>query len=177
MAVPSYSELLARQGVESFEMEQTIQQHQLMDLSICLDTWEMLANSLEMKDFDIASIRRLGSMEEQKLRMFECWKQRCGSKATYEVLTRALLRIKRTDLAEKVVSMRLSLREVHTPSPKKPSHACSISPSSMVATSTIELAQIPQQETHSHKIVPTNVPQVVNKIVPTLQELEIEFMN
>ena len=34
MAVPRYSELLARKGVESPEMEQTIQKSQLMELSV-----------------------------------------------------------------------------------------------------------------------------------------------
>ena len=114
MAVPSYDELLRRYGVDNIEMEETIKKRQLIEFSINLDTWEMLANSLEMEDSDIASIRRQRSMEEQKLGMLECWKQRCGSRATYEVLAKALLRIKRTDLAEKVMTMRLSVREVHT---------------------------------------------------------------
>ena len=44
-------------------------------------------------------------MDEQKIRMLDCWKQRRGSMATYEAMARTLLTIGRIDLAEKVISL------------------------------------------------------------------------
>ena len=187
MAVPSYDELLRIHGMDSIEMEETIQKHQLMDFSINLDTWEMLANSLEMEDSDIASIRRQGSMEEQKLRLLECWKQRCGSRATYEVLAKALLRIKRTDLAEKVMTMRLSVREIHTSagatnegrsstplSPASSSGVEDMSPSSAASPVAIDVHPAPGI-TSTLKELQEDFYQLVTRIEDTLKENEVQL--
>ena len=52
------------------------------------------------------TIKSQGDAEEQRLKMLECWKQRCGSTATYKAMIKALLQISRTDLAEKVALLR-----------------------------------------------------------------------
>ena len=111
MAVPSYDELMSTHGVQSYEMKQALKDNHVTKFSFKLDRWELLARSLELPIPDIERLKREGDYEEQRGKMLQCWKQRCGSKATYEVLTRALLQINRTDMAEEVVKLRLILRD------------------------------------------------------------------
>ena len=110
MALLTYDELLIEEQIESSTMEHIVQNSDLLNLSFKLDRWELLANSLELESSDVESIRSCGNMEEQRLKMLQLWKQR-NVRATYEVLTRAMLRIRRTDLAvivAKMVSSRAS---------------------------------------------------------------------
>ena len=110
MAVPSYNDLLTRHGVQRSDMADKIHHTQLMEISPILDQWEMLGRSLGLDNSDIVSIKReRDTGEEKRDKMLQRWKQRRGSAATYEELTTALLRIRKTDLAEIVISMRLSL--------------------------------------------------------------------
>ena len=111
MAVPTYDELLARFDIKGSAMKLTFDDKYLRQFSLTLDTWEKLARFLEIPSPDIANIKRQGDVEEQKDRMLECWKQRCGSMATYETMVKALLKISRTDLAEKVARLRLPERD------------------------------------------------------------------
>ena len=108
MAVPTYDELLARNNIEKSTMRQPIEDKHLREFSLSLDAWERLARHLGVPNTDIRSIKSHGDEEEQRDRMLECWKQRCGSGATYEELVKVLLRLNRTDLAEKAASLRLS---------------------------------------------------------------------
>ena len=101
MAVPTYDELLARYDMEKSIMKQTFHDKHLREFSLTLDTWEKLARFLEIPGPDIANIKSQGDVDEQKMKMLEYWKQRCGSMATYEAMVKALLQISRTDLAEK----------------------------------------------------------------------------
>ena len=120
MAVPSYNELLTRHDVQSSEMNDAVQNAQLTEISSILDRWERLARSLGLDNSDIESIIRERDTEEEKRdKMLQRWKQRRGSAATYEELTTALLRIKRTDLAERVISMRLSVAVSTLPASNK----------------------------------------------------------
>ena len=114
MAVPTYDELLAHYDIEKSIMNQTFDDEDLRQFSLTLDTWEKLARFLEMPSPDIANIKSQGDVEEQKIRMLECWKQRQGSMATYEAMVKALLQISRTDLAEKVITLRQSSKDKPT---------------------------------------------------------------
>ena len=115
MAVPTYDELLAHFDMKKSVMKLTFDDKHLRQFSLILDTWEKLARFLEIPSSDIASIKSQGDVEEQKIRMLECWKQRCGSMATYETMVKVLLKISRTDLAEKVITFRQSSRDIPTP--------------------------------------------------------------
>ena len=115
MAVPTYDELLAHFDMKKSVMKLTFDDKHLRQFSLILDTWEKLARFLEIPSPDIASIKSQGDVEEQKIRMLECWKQRCGSMATYETMIKTLLKISRTDLAEKVITFRQSSRDIPTP--------------------------------------------------------------
>ena len=106
MAVPTYDDLLARHDVENSIMKVTFSDEDLRQFSLSLDTWEKLARFIGLPGPDIANIKSQGDAEEQRIRMLECWKQRCGSTATYEAMVKALLQIGRTDLAEKVITLR-----------------------------------------------------------------------
>ena len=108
MAVPTYKELLAHYEVDSSTMRETFDDKHLRQFSLMLDIWETLAKFLEMPTSDIANIKSQGDAIEQKLKMLECWKQRRGSMATYEAMVKVLLQISRTDLAEKVITLRKS---------------------------------------------------------------------
>ena len=114
MAVPTYDDLLARHDIENSIMKLTFSDEDLRQFSLSLDTLEKLARSIGLPSPDIANIKSQGDAEEQRIRMLECWKQRCGSTATYEAMVKALLQIGRTDLAEKVITLRTSPRGIPT---------------------------------------------------------------
>lgn len=117
MAVPEYNELLARMGVDGSLMEQTFNNSLLKELALKLDRWEILAKYLEIPNPEIENIKSQapGDVAIQRIKLLERWKERCGSAATYKEIVRALLQINRTDLAEEVISLVLSLREAHSP--------------------------------------------------------------
>ena len=106
MAVPTYDELLAECKVTSLSMGQAFADDHLQKFSLQLDKWEKLARFMGIPTPDIENIKSQGDMEEQKSKMLVCWKQRLGSKATYEAMAKALLQIGRTDLAEWVIALR-----------------------------------------------------------------------
>ena len=106
MAVPTYDELLAKRRVTTSAMEQTFNKDDLQKFSLELDRWEKLARFIGIPNPEIENIKSQGDMDEQKIKMLVCWKQRRGSMATYEAMARALLQIGRTDLAEEVISFR-----------------------------------------------------------------------
>ena len=96
-------------------MEQTFDGEIIRELSLALDTWETLAKFLGIPNSDITAIKNQGCAIEQRMRMLECWKQRCGSMATYEAMVKALLKINRTDLAEKVITLQRSSITINSP--------------------------------------------------------------
>ena len=95
-------------------MEQAFEENHLRELSRVLDTWESIAKNLRIPESDISGIKSLGNEDEKVDRMLECWKQMRGSWATYEEMARTLLKINRTDLAEKMASLRCSHIETKT---------------------------------------------------------------
>ena len=112
MTVPDYNELLERCKVKNYLMEQTFNDDHLKEFALNLDAWEVLAKFLMIPNSEIENIKSQGDTGVQRIRMLECWKQRCGSAATYEKMVKALLQINRTDLAEQVTF--LLLRDFHT---------------------------------------------------------------
>lgn len=105
MAVPSYQELLVTTEIDSHLMEQRCSDDHLRELSLTLDTWEVLATFLLLPDSEIAAIRQEREPVLQKQQMLRRWKQRCGAAATYKMLVSALLQIGRTDMAEAVIAL------------------------------------------------------------------------
>ena len=106
MAVPSYTELLATMKIASHLIEQRCSDDHLRELSLTLDTWEVLATFLLLPDSEIAAIRQERDPVLQKQQMLRRWKQRCGPAATYKTLVSALLQIGRTDIAEAVIALK-----------------------------------------------------------------------
>ena len=171
MAVPTYDELLAHYEVENSIMKWTIDNKHLREFSLTLDTWEKLARFLGMPTPDIANIKSQGDMEEQRIKMLECWKQRCGSMATYEAMVKALLQISRTDLAEKVVALRQSSKEATTTTSSCPKESNLIAPTS---SNGIEDKSSP--DVMSPLSLPTTPNEhTAQEVIPTLRELEEEF--
>ena len=121
MAVPTYDELLAHYEVDSSTMRETFDDKHLRQFSLTLDIWETLAKFLEMPTSDIANIKSQGDAVVQSVKMLEHWKQRRGSMATYEAMVKVLLQISRTDLAEKIITLRKSssrsLKNITTETP------------------------------------------------------------
>ena len=173
MAVPTYEELLLHCNADSSLMEQTFSDDHLMEFTSQLDKWESLAVSLRLPSPEIESIKKTGDIEIQRYKLLKCWKQRCGSKATYRALVKALLQINRTDLAEKIVALLQSLRdsvqhppslsEYNLPVPTSPaSSSGKESASSSVAMSPLSLPATPSQQTSE-------------EVIAMLRELEEEF--
>ena len=177
MAVPTYEELLAHCNVDNSLMEQTFSDDHLMEFTSQLDKWETLALSLRLPSPEIENIRSAGDIEMQRYKLLKCWKQRCGSMATYKALVEALLQISRTDLAEKVVGLQQSLRDTTRSPLIPPSETNLTTPTSSVSSSGIEdmspLASMsyPSPLSLANKDEPTA--QAVKEI---LQELEEEFL-
>ena len=174
MAVPTYDELLARYDMEKSIMKQTFHDKHLREFSLTLDTWEKLARFLEIPGPDIANIKSQGDVDEQKMKMLEYWKQRCGSMATYEAMVKALLQISRTDLAEKIIALRLmSLRVLEsTPTNQTPPNSRSNeAPTSPASSSGTEdspsMASISLRATNKHL--------ATQEVISTLQKLEEDF--
>ena len=164
MAVPTYEGLLAHCNVDSSLMEQTFNDDHLMKLATNLDSCEMLAMFLGMPDTEIKVIMSQGDVGVQRIKLLKCWKQRCGSMATYKRLVEALLQINRTDLAEKVVAL---LQQNHSESnqtpPKSPASSSGIEDAfSSAAMSPLSLPATPRQ--HRAQVM-----------ISTLIELEEEF--
>ena len=177
MAVPSYDELLSTYGVQSYEMKQALEDNHVTKFSFKLDRWEKLARSLELPIPDIERLKREGDYEEQKDKMLESWKQRCGSQATYEVLTRALLQINRTDMAEEVVKLRLSLRD------RDHMSAAATSQTTFSTESSLATPLLPASSSGVEDISPTSPTSWITAtsvqpavdIASTLQQLEVDF--
>ena len=162
MAVPSYNELLRRHDVPTVEMKETFPNTQLVKISTNLDKWELIGRSLGLDDPDINSIKQERDTEEEKRdKMLRKWKQRRGSAATYEELAGALLLIKRTDLAEIVVSLRLSF----------------VTPPTSTNSERMEIATTLSDTPPTHMMTATSVNSVINNtsIEESLIELEEEF--
>ena len=167
MAVPTYEELLAHCYVDGSLMEQTFSDDHLMKLATSLDSCEMLAMSLGIPDADIKGIMSQGDVGVQRIRLLKCWKQRCGSMATYKALVKTLLQINRTDLAEKVVALQQPSRE-NTQNSSRHSEINQATPMSPVSSNgtqdtALSAATVKDKQTQ----------QMVKQ---TLRELEEEFL-
>jgi hypothetical protein len=164
--------------MEKAIMKLTFNDEDLRQFSLSLDIWEKLARFIGLPGPDITNIKSQGDAEEQRMRMLECWRQRCGSMATYEAMVKALLQISRTDLAEKVIILRKSSRDIPTlkstianqvPTflkessltvPTSPTSSSGIEDAySSAAISPMSLATMPCEQ----------------RVIPSLRELEEEF--
>ena len=170
MAVPSYEDLLARHKVNSSLMQQTISDDHLTELASRLDKWETLARSLRLSSTDIENVKSLGDVEIQRYELLKCWKQRCGSMATYKALVEAFLEINRTDFAEKVVALLQSLRDsVHSPP--------SLNESNLTApTSPTSSSGVGDASSSADLSLPATLSEhTAQEMISTLRELEEEF--
>ena len=181
MAVPTYDELLAHYDVEKSIMKQTFDDKHLRQFSLIMDTLETLAMFLEIPNSDITAIKSRGTVIEQRMKMLECWKQRCGFMATYEAMVKALLKINRADLAGKVITLGRSsnavpLLETATTNRSLPSNSESslISPTFPTGSSGIEEASL-QKAMSSLSLPAIPNESTTQNVIPTLKELEEEF--
>ena len=171
MAVPTYDELLAHYDVEKSIMKQTFDDEHLREFSLVLDMLETLAKFLGIPNSDITAIKNQGCAIEQRMKMLECWKQRCGSMATYGAMVKALLKINRTDLAEKVITLRQSSNTI--PSLARAKKSSLLSPTLPASSSEIEEESL--QAAMSLPPTPNEYP--TQDVIPTLKELEEDFYN
>ena len=170
MAVPSYEDILVRWNVDSSLMKLKFTDDHKMELASKLESCacEMLAICLGLPSSEIENIMSQRNAGVQRIRMLECWKQRSGSMATYEVLAKALLQIKRTDLAEEVVALRGALV------PTNQSQPCSVlsslvMPPSPASSSGVEDMSPPGALSPASSVDPAQ------DLTPALTELEREF--
>ena len=170
MAVPSYEDILVRWNVDSSLMKLKFSDDHKMELASKLEscTCEMLAICLGLPSSEIENIMSQRNAGVQRIRMLECWKQRCGSTATYEVLAKALLQISRTDLAEEVVALRGALV------PTKQSHPCSVLSSLVMPPSPASSSGVEDMSPRG-AMSPASSVDPAQDLTPTLTELEEEF--
>ena len=179
MAVPTYDELLVRCKVNRSLMKLSFRDDHKLDLASRLDscTCELLATSLAIPTSEIDNIM---NSRMKIICLLECWKQRCGSMATYELLTKALLQIERTDLAENVIAFTCLLRSrssdttvISTDQTQSQSvESYFATPPSPASSSGVEMSPSPEPTMPS--------PQSANQaqvwaIMQTLSELEEDF--
>ena len=177
MAVPTYDELLAHYDMDNAIMKQTFNDEDLRQFSLTLDMWEKLARFLAVPSPDIANIKSQGDAEEQRIRMLECWKQRCGSMATYEAMVKALLQISRTDLAEKVITLRKASRGIRTLEPTTiPEESSQTAPPSQANSGGIK-DTLSSAATSPMFLPATSRECTTQEVTSTLKELEEEFYN
>ena len=169
MAVPSYYNLLARWNMDEALMELTIKDEHLRELGTNLESCEMLGSYLEIPDPVVKGIISQGNVEMQGVRLLKCWKQRCGSAATYKAMAMAFLKIQRTDLAEKVINLRQFLRDIQSPLNTKESNLTA--PTSPASSSGIEDTSSPA--TMSPMSLRDEQP--TREVIAALRELEEEF--
>ena len=169
MAIPTYEELLVYCNVDTSLMEQTFSDDHLVEFGSQLDKWETLALSLRLPSPEIEKIRNSDDVEIQRHTLLKCWKQRCGSMATYKALVEALLQIRRRDLAEKVVALQKSLRDTvqSPPSPSEINLATPISPASSRG-----LADMSPTTSMSPSVT---VDATAQDLIPTLTQLDEDF--
>ena len=180
MAVPTYEDLLTQWKMDSAIMEQEFNDKHFMDFASKLDRWEMLAKSLRIPNSEIESIKDKGGFELQRIKMLECWKQRCGSKATYKAMTEALLQINRTDLAESIIAIFVTERsaETETENDKRNENISRVGqmnvvvPPSLLSSRESEDAHAPGNQSPTAPV--TSVTQNEHVIL-ALRELEEEF--
>ena len=170
MAVPSYEDILVRWNVDSSLMELKFSDDHKMELASKLEscTCEMLAICLALPSAEIENIMSQRNAGVQRIRMLECWKQRCGSMATYEVLVKALLQIKRTDLAEEVVALRGALV------PTNQSQPCSVLSSLVMPPSPVSSSGV-EDMSPLGAMSPASSVDPAQDLTPALTELEREF--
>ena len=177
MAIPTYDELLMHYNMEKSIMKLPFNEEDLRQFSLSLDMWETLAKFLGIPNSDITNIKSHGDAVEQKIRMLETWKQRCGSMATCEAMVKVLLQISRTDLAEKVITLRQSSRAIPTLESTTnqillcPKESSLEAPTSPASSSGIEDA------CSSAAMSPMSLPATPTeqRLIPSLRELEEEF--
>ena len=154
-------------------MKQTFDDEHLREFSLALDTLETLAKFLGVPNSDITAIKNQETAIEQRMRMLECWKQRCGPMATYEAMVKALLKINRTDLAEKIIALQRSssaipsLATASTNQSPFPRESSLVTPTFSASSSGIEEASLQALS------LPNKYP--TQDVIPTLRELEEEF--
>ena len=170
MAVPSYEDILVRWNVDSSLMEQTVSDDHKMELASKLETsnCEVLVRHLGLDSSEIDNTKGERNAELQRIRMLECWKQRCGSMATYEVLVKALLRIKRTDLAEEVVALRGALVSTNQSQP------CSVLSSLVMPPSPASSSEV-EDMSPLGAMSPASSVDTAQDLTPALTKLEEEF--
>ena len=174
MAVPSYEDILVRWNVDSSLMKLKFSDDHKMELASKLETsnCEVLVRHLGLDSSEIEDTKGERNAELQRIRMLECWKQRYGSMATYEVLAKALLQIKRTDLTEEVVALTLSLRETNLPTNQ--SQPCSVLSNLVMPPSPASSSGV-EDMSPLGAMSPASSVDPAQDLTPTLTELEEEF--
>lgn len=170
MAVPSYENLSTRWKIDSSIMKQEFSGSHIMDLASKIDKWELLAKSLEIPNPEIERIKNEPGLELQRIKLLESWKQRCGSKATYKAMVEALLRIDRTDLAEKIFAgLRRDCAVLYTDEPTN-KHVSLLAPHSP-SNSRCTVENVATLSTSS----PSSTMGQDEQVISILKELEKEF--
>ena len=164
-------------------MELTFSDDHLIEIfsKIDIDICEPLGLKLGIPRADIKKITSQRNVGMQSEKILECWRQRRGSMATYKELVKALLGISRTDLAEEVVALVVSLKETTTSVNQTPTNTCfmdstiTLSPSP-ASSSGVEDMSLSTAMSPLSLVTAPRVQTQSTRIKSTLTELEKEFL-
>ena len=96
-------------GVPKAKLDQECSEEHVKEISLFLESWEILAPHLSLKKTDIEDIDREGKTEQEKrLKTLQKWKERFIFLATYKVLMEALIKTGRAGHARQVCHLLLN---------------------------------------------------------------------
>ena len=183
MAVPSFEELLIRWKIDGSTLEEPFSDGHILDFATKLDGWEMLAKFVGIPTAEIDTVKAKEA-ELRPMRMLECWKRRCGSKATYGAMIQALLQINRTDLAEYIIGL-ISIKSGSANHDAQTKHV-TVTANASTQCSSLVFPPSPSSSSGAEGLSPTRslpsspstmAAQEVERVKLTLEELEREFFD
>ena len=87
-------------------LDKELSEEHLKEVSIIIADHEIVGPELGLTETEIAAINCDGSTQDlRKLEMLRRWKRKCLWKATYRILTEALLKCNRADHARRVCEL------------------------------------------------------------------------
>ena len=101
---PTYEKMVEHHGLSSHQLQEPCPDDVLHTLAKKMNRWQNVAVDLELDKIVVDAIEIKQQIDEEGKRrnLLERWKEKFGHAATYERLTRCLVKSERADLADLV---------------------------------------------------------------------------
>ena len=145
LAPPTLDDLVRVTGVPLQKLDEPCSDEHLRDISSGLTQWRTVAPHLSLEEGDIEEIERdIKTESEKRLKALRKWKNKYSFKATYRVLTEALLKCRMAHPAEKVCRLLVpdpqELRDDSKPAHDKSAAASSTADSTSTSSYTSDVS-------------------------------------